>query len=83
LRHGAAARPYGLLPGSLNLAQFRLDFDFFAAGLGLFFASCFPRLQTTTVRQGFLRVMGGNVFGFNGKNFESAVTEAPRQGETG
>jgi hypothetical protein len=55
--------------GSLNLAQFRLVFDFFGAGLGLFFAFCFPQLQVTTARQGFLGVMGAKVFGFNGRFF--------------
>jgi hypothetical protein len=55
--------------GSLNLAQFRSGFDFFGAGLGLFFCVLFPRLQVTTLGQGFLGVMGVKVFGFNGRFF--------------
>ena len=68
---GASVR---LHAGSLNLAQFRLGFDFFGSGLGLCFVFCFPRLQVTTLGQGFSGAMGVKVFGFNERFFESGVT---------
>jgi hypothetical protein len=69
LRFGQGAPLVGdsvLSHGSPNLAQFRSGFDFFGAGLGLFFAFCFLDYRLLQQGKGFWGVMVVKVFGFNG-----------------
>jgi hypothetical protein len=58
LRFGQGAPLVGdsvLSHGSPNLAQFRSGFDFFGAGLGLFFAFCFLNCRLLRWGKGFWR----------------------------